>query len=742
MEEQCFFKVGGGIIKELSDNIPSHLIALNELIKNAYDANSDKIIISLNKNSFTIEDFGEGMNKEDIKSLVHLSKSDKKYGKLKNGRYTQGSKGLGFVSASKFGHSAKWLTKKDGAYEFEIDFKKLKSIDDISEVNIDVKQSKKSKNGTIIKMDLKEEAYHQLNEYFKDDRMKNKILNSFLDDNFNIELKIKNKIYRTKAINNVMQSYDKRYDGRILYNVEYNSDEGLIKFKHNGYILFNIEYPLKSTKFKIGLNLDVFQLKSGLKANKLPSLFFNEINNPYPIIYINKNLFDNYNLFNPNINRSKKSDKSLPIMTGYVEIISSDKDLQFNSDRTKFTESKLTKEIKSFLLNINKTIQEEGSKNKLGVIDFFKAFKNNLLDIPSNCSTNELIKLLKENIKDNFKFKDKVSINVNKSRVEYNFLDKKYVVNLTKPIEENLKHEGKKIEKIKNDTNSIFPENKTSKEEQITIATVNDKIKRNLKPAIILLKSSKKRIKIPSEQIDLYQFIKEATDSKGNKINFKLIKMKINGNLIDKPILKSIEKPCIKEVKYFYEDKETKNVVSKLILQFEENNVTFKVPDENNRKLFSLPAGIKTDYNLTSKCEYLNNLILELNNLDIQKNRYVIACSLRCVFEIGMDEIELNCNIKFNNNKLHLKVQEFIENCKNNKKFISKVSLNTNFGFNSLKNLIVDSKNFSNLVEKSNIGAHKSSIHYTKNDIEDIANKASIFIILANEFIKFNTENK
>ncbi|HEK1295689.1 TPA: ATP-binding protein [Pseudomonas aeruginosa] len=60
---EAYLKFGGKIIEELSQKIPSTLFALNELIKNAYDAFSPDVTIKVNlsKGTVTISDNGNGM---------------------------------------------------------------------------------------------------------------------------------------------------------------------------------------------------------------------------------------------------------------------------------------------------------------------------------------------------------------------------------------------------------------------------------------------------------------------------------------------------------------------------------------------------------------------------------------------------------------------------------------------------------------------------------------------------------
>lgn len=111
-------KFGGKIIEELSQKIPSSLFALNELVKNSYDAFSPDVNITVvpSELMIIISDNGNGMSIEEINSLFHISKSSKEYGReiSQDGvtRIIQGSKGLGFLSAFKFGNTVEWKTCK------------------------------------------------------------------------------------------------------------------------------------------------------------------------------------------------------------------------------------------------------------------------------------------------------------------------------------------------------------------------------------------------------------------------------------------------------------------------------------------------------------------------------------------------------------------------------------------------------------------------------------------------------
>lgn len=202
-------KFGGKIIEELSQKIPSTLFALNELVKNSYDAFSPEVTITIvpSKLMITVSDRGNGMSLDEINSLFHISKSTKKYGyELKqNGmtRIIQGSKGLGFLSAFKFGDKVEWKTCKNGICSiFSIKKTDLVNKDDVSGVNIPIKTESSTENGTEIKIYTNQQEMDDLMSDLSDDKISSKLVSSMMDDSFDIKLVIENKekIASTKKI--------------------------------------------------------------------------------------------------------------------------------------------------------------------------------------------------------------------------------------------------------------------------------------------------------------------------------------------------------------------------------------------------------------------------------------------------------------------------------------------------------------------------------------------------------------
>jgi len=115
------------------------------------------------------------------------------------------------------------------------------------------------------------------------------------------------------------------------------------------------------------IELMIFEFSKGGRKQDIDKLFIIPPNKLTPLVYINKNLFNNFTLFDPEITRSIRSSYMLPQMIGYVEIISDDEKIQFNSDRTQFQINELTESIKKTLADINKFIQKKGSEIKAAI---------------------------------------------------------------------------------------------------------------------------------------------------------------------------------------------------------------------------------------------------------------------------------------------------------------------------------------------------------------------------------------
>ncbi|MDX7709474.1 MULTISPECIES: ATP-binding protein [Aeromonas] len=361
-------KVSGQIINELSSKIPSNIFALNELIKNAYDAFSAKVILNIDSNKKTIEitDFGHGMNRQAIEKLFHIGSSDKKYGEMKTidnvTRYIQGSKGLGFLAAFKFGDKVIWESSNEGKkYTFEVLKTDMIDMDNITDYEIYITESLSSASGTKITVYSTEEVIEELIEYFEEDIHALKLVGSFPKEIMKIELNLPGgKKIKSENIPDLHTIYPK---GQLFY-IKYDSERSEVQFYNRGELVTKEEFELSSSDYNIQIEINVYSLASHGKKN-ITELYHRESDGSLtPLIFINDNLFNNFTLFDPNIFRQRKSSLALPQMIGKVNIYSRKSKIDFNSDRTNFVESSVTKLIAKDLRKLNELIQEKGSQFK------------------------------------------------------------------------------------------------------------------------------------------------------------------------------------------------------------------------------------------------------------------------------------------------------------------------------------------------------------------------------------------
>lgn len=368
------FIFDGHILSELSSQIPSDIFALNELIKNSYDAMADTINIALNtqNKTLTITDDGKGMGQEEISELLHISHSSKKYGRLYNNRYIQGSKGLGALAAFRFGTQVTWTTRRNNT-ETSLTIDRDDAIKNEDLTNYEIPTETKEthdKHGTSITMKLTDDTQQTLENELRNKLIGSRIVYAFLPktetrrDNPNdvdIQILINRETIaqRYQPALNIASIMPNRQRAEITYNSEKTNTASIIR---NGKEIKILLEPIPSDDFTVHLHLVYFKL-DGIKNKEretIPPLFKTEKRTTTPQIFINENLFDSPDLFDPEINRSKKNDQSAPQFIGYV-CINSDKVI-FNPDRTQLSETPLNKKIKAFLASINSQLQREVAK--------------------------------------------------------------------------------------------------------------------------------------------------------------------------------------------------------------------------------------------------------------------------------------------------------------------------------------------------------------------------------------------
>lgn len=719
--------VSGNIIGELSEKIPSNIVALNELIKNSYDAGAKKIEITLNtkESKLIISDDGSGMDKNDIDTLFHISNSKKIYGKInEHGRITQGSKGLGFLSVFKFGDYVTWRTKKSNGFKFSVDYNDIINNDNISNYNIDVIEDDEITKGTEIHITLNEYNLMSLNKYFMEEKNYEKIINSFTDDNIIISLIIGDNIFSNKDKINI-KSYAPE---RQLYNIKYNSEEQEIKYYYNDILILNYPYKFTSNQYQLELELQVFQFEKGKKKDdkKISKLFYNLQNDLTPLIYVNSNLFNNYTIFNPGIMKNIKSGLSLNQMIGFVKINSDDEKMNFNSDRTQFLQNELTDEIINFLSNINKFIQTNGSKYKRHLVDldFLKkrVIKSSELEVDKDLVARNLIK-------DTFSFKDKVNVKINDKSILYSIFGRTVEVLITKEVKDKTNDKSSAVK----ETNSSGSNSDNNEKTGTDLNEKKDEEKKII-PAEVILKQKKVKIAIPSRQISLYDYISKAIDSEGRKLELSDINIKVDNKLNKTGVIQSVVIECKKEIEYSYLDVNTGVAIARLVVEFYQPKAAIDMAS-GSELLFYIPA--KKSYVIVFN-ESVSNIINQINNLELSNYREVISCCLRSIFEISIDSLR-KCG-KFDDifngiKKLEERVGKVIEYIIGDKKNMSEISIATSIDFESLKNMLIV-RDFKEAIEKSNLGAHKATVYMSDVDIKHLAKIGSLFVIVINEMIR------
>ncbi|MCS3417650.1 hypothetical protein M2399_002308 [Pseudomonas sp. BIGb0450] len=370
---EASLKFGGKLIEELSQKIPSTLFALNELIKNAYDAFSPDIIIKVetSKNTVTISDNGNGMGADEIESLFHISQSSKKYGHVieQNGasRITQGSKGLGFLAAFKFGDEVQWITSKDGVQStFSLKKSELVSKQDLAGTRIPIITKAHEGKGTTIIISSSPKEIEVLLDDLNSEKVSEKLAAAIVDQNFDIKIQIENQAtsYSTRNLKN----FKLESDNDQLFYVSFDSENNNIEFYHKGELAKSIPglpEPMRRTDYSITLELIIFHFGRG-RNSKTVSPLNKRVHDDalYPLVYFNRNLFNNIVIFDPELLRKTSSGSSLPQMIGRVNLRSQSEEVEFNSDRTNFVDNSLTKSLIKNLKHLNELIQTNGSELK------------------------------------------------------------------------------------------------------------------------------------------------------------------------------------------------------------------------------------------------------------------------------------------------------------------------------------------------------------------------------------------
>ena len=448
--EQVPITVAGNILSELSEKIPNNIIALNELIKNAYDAFSPSVDIILDSKSktLTIQDYGSGMDIEGIEKLFHISSSEKQYGAViaygDTQRLTQGSKGLGFLSVFRFGNKVLWKTGKNSQiFEFGVDFENLKNEYNLPDHKLNIKISDQEFKGTQIVIDVDDYNLNSLKTTLANESSRKKILNSFvsskvsdegikIDKEFIISLTLDDNTYSSDVNLDISNQGKKDHQ---LFRIKYSSKDKKITYYKNSILIYSSDFEYSFDDYIVDIDLMAFDFGQGRGGKDKINLVFYKpqtTNDITPLVFINNNLFNNYHLFDTEIMARKRSSLVLRQLVGYISIKSSSPLMQFNSDRTQFSQNRLTDEITDFIKNLNEEIQRTGSSLRSEIKNIKAAFTQTRIpeeDIP-------VLKNNQKYIRQDFKLKDFIIFGKQGDKLKCTLFDREVLLDIIPKVKE------------------------------------------------------------------------------------------------------------------------------------------------------------------------------------------------------------------------------------------------------------------------------------------------------------------
>lgn len=370
--ESFSVKFHGGIINTLTKQLPTDLVAFRELIKNAYDASADNVVIHLDTKQRTliIEDDGDGMDLGSMRNLFHLGQSSKRYGstflstRSREKRYVQGSKGIGFLAAMHFGSHVTWYSARQDEYISCVSCERdeLKVLEDLNKAEIRPKQLADKRRGTRIVIEMDDYHYGKAIKSFESLKWRSKLANTFRQSSFRIQFVLDGEVLQCEYLS----GFKKRWENNHQFYVRFSSEKNVVEIFNDTQrldVFAFSEHPCVNN-LKISGEIIILKLSSSYGVKCISDLFKNKEDSLTPLLYVNDNLFEDYSLFNPDVTRKIKGTKSLAQMIGYIDVICDSPELDYNPDRTQFVENTLTDYITDSLEKLNENIQEYASAHK------------------------------------------------------------------------------------------------------------------------------------------------------------------------------------------------------------------------------------------------------------------------------------------------------------------------------------------------------------------------------------------
>ncbi len=312
------------------DLIVDKYIAVFELVKNCYDADSTEVNIDFRFDSFdtlSISDDGHGMSIDDIKNkwlfvaYSEKSKAHRNNADYRSKRHNAGAKGVGRFSCDRLGRKLILYTKKkddDNAIKLEINWEdfEVNDLKEFWEITVDYGYVESLPNnkqsGTVLVISELREEWDR-NDLLQLKRSLMKLVNPAMEDQsdkFDIYLSAEREIPSDKnqsrdrdKVNGIIKNdvFEKLNLKTTNLNVSISSDgrEITTSLSDRGEHVFEIVETNSSYSSLHSLNISVFYLNRAAKYNFKISTGVDTVN--YGSIFIYKNGFRIYPYGDPRI---------------------------------------------------------------------------------------------------------------------------------------------------------------------------------------------------------------------------------------------------------------------------------------------------------------------------------------------------------------------------------------------------------------------------------------------------------
>lgn len=286
------FEASARVVLEIGrDSIESKLVALSEIIKNAYDANAKNCNVILKAEgesenlidneitSIEIIDDGVGMSEDDlINNWMVIGTSSKQSNKtgITTGRVPIGEKGIGRFAVNKIGNLLTLITKKENSscYEICIDFNRFEADENLEQIDFEIISTsseilEKNGHGTILKIENLNEkwTYEEISKVY-DEILKLQSPFKTEKDVFNVHFELPNGYSLDNKLKPEEVLEKSLWRAEIL--IEPSNDKSNMKFEFKPYLEMKgfsevkkeipFEHYLYNKKFPQKINLSNYKI--------------------------------------------------------------------------------------------------------------------------------------------------------------------------------------------------------------------------------------------------------------------------------------------------------------------------------------------------------------------------------------------------------------------------------------------------------------------------------------------------